>query len=68
MSSTTTPPYIISPVTTWDEDWATWQTKVAIDAHNMPLHFIACGRTEAESRYRAERLVKILTEHRSEGE
>lgn len=53
--------YIISPVTTFDEDDMLWQTKVGWDEPGMPLLYIVCASTETLSRVRASLLVDLLT-------
>ena len=52
--------YVISPVTIWNDDNFTWETKVGEKNKNLPLSYITCGKTEAESRGKAEELVQIL--------
>lgn len=52
--------YIISPVTTFDEDEELFLTKVGLDAPGMPLHYIVCAKTELQSRVMANLLVSIL--------
>lgn len=53
--------YIISPITTWDDEQMLYATKLGIEGKNMPLHYTVWGKTEHESRFRAENLVEILT-------
>lgn len=53
--------YIISPITTWENDEMLWATKLGIEGKNMPLHYTVWGKTELESRLRTERLAEILT-------
>lgn len=53
--------YIISPITTWENDEMLWATKVGIEGKDMPLHYTVWGKTEQESRLRTERLAEILT-------
>jgi len=53
----TTKKYIISPITTFDEDDQLYYTKVGTEGKEMPLHFIAVGKTEDESKYRAAKIV-----------
>lgn len=60
--------YIISPITTWDEEEERWATKVGIEGKTMPLHYTVWGSTEQESRERAERLAEILTAHYSKNQ
>lgn len=55
------PKYIISPITTWDDEQLLWQTKLGIEGKNMPLHYTVWGKTQLESRQRTERLAEILT-------
>ena len=50
--------YIISPITTYDEDEQLYYTKVGVD--NMQLHYIVCGQSKSISRERAENLVSLL--------
>jgi hypothetical protein len=57
--------YIISPVTTFDEEQELYATKVGMEGKLMPLYYIAFGNTEAHSRSRAEILVEILANYRS---
>ena len=52
--------YIISPVTSYDQDEELWFTKVGTDGKGMPLLFICAGKTEEESRGRAEKLITLL--------
>ena len=53
--------YLISPITTWDEEKELYETKIAIDQRNMPLHYSCWGTTIDISRKRAETLGIILT-------
>jgi hypothetical protein len=55
--------YIISPVTLWDEEEQQFSTKLGIEGRNMPLHYTVWGKTESQSRSRAEKLAEILTAH-----
>lgn len=52
--------YIISPVTTFDEDEYLYYTKVGLNSEGMPLHYIVCGLSEDISRSRAQSLVDLL--------
>jgi len=51
--------YIISPITTYNEWEDLFETKVGKNGEGMPLHYIVYGKTEKESRERAERLILI---------
>lgn len=53
--------FILSEVTTWEEEEELWETKVGTDEKDMPLWFICVGKTEKESRERAEMLLALLT-------
>lgn len=53
--------YIISPITTYDDEQLLYATKLGIEGKNMPLHYTVWGKTEQESRERAERLAEKLT-------
>jgi hypothetical protein len=53
--------YIISPVTTFDEDEELWQTKVGTKGKNMLLHYTVWGVSQENSRSKAEALARILT-------
>lgn len=57
--------YVISPITTYNDDSQQFETKVGINTKHMPLQYIVCGETEANSRSKAERLVDILDNYRS---
>lgn len=48
-------------ITTWEEEDELFLTKVGTDEKDMPLWFICAGKTEKESRERAEMLVALLT-------
>ncbi len=52
--------YIISPVTTFDEDEYLYYTKVGLNSEGMPLHYIVCGLSEDISRSRAQSLANLL--------
>lgn len=52
--------YIVSSISTYDEDEFLYYTKVGIDAEGLPLHYIACGLSEEISRQRAEALAELL--------
>jgi hypothetical protein len=54
--------YIISPITTLNNESELYETKVGVEGKNMPLHYTVHGKTEKESRERAERLVSIMQE------
>lgn len=58
--------YIVSPITTFDEDEELWGTKVGLDGEGMPLHFTCWGKTEKESRERAAVLSLILNKEPEE--
>lgn len=53
--------YIISPITTWEDNEMLYATKLGIEGKNMPLHYTVWGKTELESRLRTEKLAEILT-------
>jgi hypothetical protein len=53
--------YIISPITTWDDEQMLFATKLGIEGKNMPLHYTVWGKTQQESRTRTEMLAEILT-------
>lgn len=55
--------YIISPVTLWDAEQEQFATKLGIEGRTMPLHYTVWGKTESQSRSRAEQLAEILTAH-----
>ena len=52
--------YIISPVTSYDQDEELWFTKVGTNGKDMPLLFISAGKTKEESQENANRLVRLL--------
>lgn len=52
--------YIISQISTYDNDNLLWETKIGTDEKDMPLKLSAWGKTEEESRTSASELVKIL--------
>lgn len=56
--------YIISPVTTYNEDTMLFDTLLGIDGKNMPLHYTVHGKTETQSRERAVKLAEMLTNYR----
>ena len=62
MEATKTPikKYIISPVTSYDQDEELWFTKVGTNGKDMPLLFISAGKTKEESQENANRLVRLL--------
>ena len=62
MEATKTPikKYIISPVTSYDQDEELWFTKVGTNGKDMPLLFISAGKTEEASRENANKLVELL--------
>ena len=53
--------YIISPVTSYDQDEELWFTKVGTNGRDMPLLFISAGKTKEESQENATKLVKLLS-------
>lgn len=53
--------YIISPITTYNEETELYDTKIGVEGRNMPLHYTAHGKTESQSRERAQHLAKIIT-------
>lgn len=57
--------YTISPVTFFDEDEKLYFTKMGGDGKHMPLHYTVWGKSETESRERANSLAEILTAHYS---
>jgi hypothetical protein len=57
--------YLISPITVYCEDNMLFETKIAVDAIHMPLHYSVWGATEDISRNRALALAEILTNYRS---
>lgn len=53
--------YIVSPITTWDQEAELWQTQVGLNTPSMPLHFIVCdSKTREKCRERAINLAKLL--------
>jgi hypothetical protein len=52
--------YVVSQITTYDEENMLWETKIGLDRSNMPLLFTSWGKTEYESRQRAEELATML--------
>ncbi len=52
--------YVVSPVTVWDEESYSFQTKIGEKSKLYPLSFIACGSSERESREKAEHIVNLL--------
>ena len=55
--------YTISPHTLFDENEKLYITKMGVEGKNMPLHYTVWGKTETESRERANNMGKILTAH-----
>lgn len=53
--------YIISPITTWDNDEMLWATKVGVDKKGLPLHYTVWGKTNEESKERAINLLQHLS-------
>lgn len=53
--------YIVSPLTSYDEDQQLYYTYVGLDNRFKSLLYSCWGMTEKESRERAEALVKLLT-------
>lgn len=53
--------YIISPITTYNDETMLWDTKLGVEGINMPLHYTVHGKTEKESRDRTVKLAEILT-------
>ena len=62
-NKTMTKKYTISPHTLFNEDENLYFTKMGVEGKNMPLHYTVWGKTETESRTRAEQLGEILTAH-----
>lgn len=58
---------IISKVTTYSEDHLLYETKVGIELKDMPLLYSVWGKTEAESRARAEALIIAMDKYRLSG-
>lgn len=54
--------YIISPLTTYNEEEMLFETKVGLSSKDMPLHYIVCGLSEEISRERAQQLADLLNE------
>jgi VIT1/CCC1 family predicted Fe2+/Mn2+ transporter len=54
------PTYIISPITTFDDEQELYATKIGVKSELMPLLYVAYGNTGHESRARAALLVQIL--------
>jgi hypothetical protein len=52
--------FIVSPVTTFNEDEELWETKVGREGKDMPLVATFYGNTEKESKKRAEAFCKIM--------
>jgi len=52
--------FIISPVTTWDDENQLWETKVGLDGKDMPLLYSVWHKEESRSRLRAMELVECL--------
>lgn len=52
--------YIISPITTYNEDELLYETKVGYNSIGMPLHYIVLGLSEDISRQRAMQLAELL--------
>lgn len=55
--------YLISPITTWDDEKQLYGTDVAINSKTMALHYTVWHKDEGGSRQKAERLGEILTNH-----
>lgn len=53
--------YIVSPVTVYDDEHQLFGTKVGLNTQKMPLHYTCWGKTEWESRQRADELTKNLS-------
>ena len=58
--------YIISPVTTFNEDEELFETRIGIDNKFMPLMYLAYGKLESISRQRAQALVSLLNKIQDE--
>ena len=52
--------FIISTVTTWDDENQLWETKVGSDDKDMPLLYSVWHKEESRSRLRAMELVECL--------
>jgi len=52
--------YIISPISTYDDDLEMFSTKIGQKGKDMPLLYSTWGKTELESRVRAELLIDNL--------
>lgn len=53
--------YLVSPHTLMDYDKDLYKTEIGIEGRNMPLHYTCWGKTQDESRQRADALGRILT-------
>lgn len=52
--------YLISPITTYCEEQELFATKIGIESTLMPLYYSVWGKSEAQSRARAEQLTQLL--------
>ena len=52
--------HIISTITVLDNDHELYETYIGLDNENMDLLLSAWGKTESESRQRAEEIVSLL--------
>jgi len=55
--------YIISKITVFDNDHELWETHVGLDSEGMPLLYSCWGKTEEESKDRAEELIEKLNHY-----
>lgn len=53
--------FIISPITTYDEENELWETKIGVNTIGMPLYYVAYGKNKEESYDRAKTLVSVLS-------
>lgn len=52
--------YIVSPITTYNDETELFDTKIGVEGKNMPLHYTAHGKTIKESKERAKTLARII--------
>lgn len=52
--------YIISPITTYNEDELLYETKIGLDDKRMSLLYIAFGKSEETSKERAQNIADLL--------
>ena len=52
--------YIISPITTYNEEEQLFETKIGLDDKDMTLHYLVYGKSDQTSKDRAKGLIELL--------